>query len=137
MHQQTRQRNRNGAVIAEHCDYRAVYGLVVNYIQEGVEATVPSRIREVVAIVAENADGDSGLSLPRLAADLKLDKSSASRRARAAADLGYLKNLEDRKGRPARYVLGDALPEYISVLPSPDEVTAIALLQGKQRGDAR
>ena len=41
---------------------------------------------------------------------LKLDKSAISRRVAAALDGGFLKNLEDRKGRPARLVLGDPLP---------------------------
>jgi hypothetical protein len=37
-------------------------------------------------------------------------------------DDGYLKNLEDRKGRPARLVLGDDLPEDQPILPDPEEL---------------
>jgi hypothetical protein len=36
---------------------------------------------------------------------------------RVAINLGYLKNLEDRKGRPARLVVGENMPEDAEVLP--------------------
>ena len=44
----------------------------------------------------------------KLAKELKLDKSSAWRRVRAAIDRSYVKNLEERKGRPAQLVPGDS-----------------------------
>jgi len=37
-------------------------------------------------------------------------------------DRGYIKNLEDRKGRPARLVPGDALPEDVEILPRPERL---------------
>ena len=49
---------------------------------------------------------------------LGLDKSAAARRIATAVQLGYLRNLEDRKGRPARLILGEPLPESVSILPS-------------------
>jgi hypothetical protein len=33
-----------------------------------------------------------------------------------------LRNLEDRKGKPARLVLGDPLPEEIELLPKPERL---------------
>jgi hypothetical protein len=45
-----------------------------------------------------------------------------SRRINAAIDRGYLKNLEEKRGQPARICLGDALPEDADVLPSPDRL---------------
>ena len=33
---------------------------------------------------------------------------------------GYIRNLEDRKGRPARLVVGEALPDDVELLPQPD-----------------
>jgi len=50
---------------------------------------------------------------------LKLDKSVVSRRVAAALDAGLLRNLEERKGRPAKLVLGDPLPDEIELLPTP------------------
>lgn len=54
---------------------------------------------------------DNAVSVAQLAAKLNLDKSAASRRVRVAEGLGYVINLEDRKGKPARLVLGDDLPD--------------------------
>ena len=61
---------------------------------------------------------------------LNLDKSAISRRVAGAVDGGYLENLEDRKGRPARLVLGDALPANREVLPAPDRLIGDDRLRG-------
>jgi len=48
-----------------------------------------------------------------------------------AADRGYLVNLETPRGRPARIVLGDPMPEMVKLLPEPAELAAessVALL---------
>lgn len=63
-----------------------------------------------------NASSD-GVSTTTLGQKLNLDKSSTSRRAKEALARGYLKNLEDKRGRAARLVLGDPLPDEIAVLP--------------------
>jgi hypothetical protein len=57
-----------------------------------------------------------------LAAKLALDKSVTSRRLRDATDRGYLVNLETRRGRPARIVLGDPMPGMVKLLPEPSEL---------------
>ena len=57
-----------------------------------------------------------------MADELHIDKAAASRRVRDAIGRGYLKNLEDRRGRPARLVLGEAMPEGAEVLPAPEEL---------------
>jgi hypothetical protein len=62
-------------------------------------------------------------SVTQLAAELSIDKSSASRRVADATSSGYLVNLEDRRGHLGRLVLGDPLPEDVVVLP---EVEALA-----------
>jgi hypothetical protein len=76
-------------------------------------------MRETVAAVAELIGMREGgeTTVATIAQALKLDKASALRRARVAIDHGYLRNLEDRKGRPARLVLGDPLPEDQAILP--------------------
>ena len=65
-----------------------------------------------------------------LARTLKLDKSSISRRVGAALDGGFLKNLEDRKGRPARLVLGDPMSGDLEVLPFAERLARDHLLHG-------
>lgn len=39
-----------------------------------------------------------------------------------ATEQGYLKNLEDRRGKPARLVPGDPLPEDLRILPATEEL---------------
>jgi hypothetical protein len=41
---------------------------------------------------------------------------------RSAIDRGYLENQEDRKGRPAKLVVADALPDDIEILPAPERL---------------
>lgn len=77
-----------------------------------------TRRRGVRALIAT---GRSAVALRKIADALRLDKSAASRRIASAVQAGYLWNLEDRKGRPARVCLGEAMPEELPVLP-PAEV---------------
>jgi hypothetical protein len=51
---------------------------------------------------------------------LGIDRSSVSRRVRVAIEQGYLRNLEDREGKPAKLVLGDPLPDDLEILPLPE-----------------
>ena len=66
-----------------------------------------------------------------LRARLKLDKSVISRRVADALDRGYLRNLEDRKGRPARLVMGDPLPDEVDVLPQPERLHGCTVVQAE------
>jgi hypothetical protein len=65
-----------------------------------------------------------GVSITQLAAWLSIDKSSASRRVDSAIGNGYLLNLEDRRGYPARLILGDPLPDDVVVLPESEALAA-------------
>jgi hypothetical protein len=119
LHQATRERSADGAVVATLEDYSAVREIVADLVSQGVGATVSKTLRETVDAVARlegNASSD-GVSTTTLGQKLNLDKSSTSRRAKEALARGYLKNLEDKRGRPARLVLGDPLPDEIAVLP--------------------
>ena len=60
--------------------------------------------------------------LRAIAEKLQLDKSNVSRRLRMAADGGYLRNLEDKRGKPGRWVIGDPLPESVDLLPDPAQL---------------
>ncbi len=119
LHRASREQDADGRIVAIVADYAAVRELVHDLIADGVGQTVPATIRETVRIIAE-IGAEAGASIGHIAKALKLDKSVASRRARAAQDRGYLQNLEDRKGRPARYVLGEPMPEDVSILPMPE-----------------
>jgi hypothetical protein len=124
LHQATRMRTPEGAVMATFEDYSAVRELVANLISQGVDATVPKPIRETVIAVSElQSETIGGVSVANLAKKLQLDKSSASRRVSSATAMGYLKNLEDKRGRPARLLTGDPLPNDIDVLPTVETLT--------------
>jgi len=131
LHQANRDTDAQGRIIATLDDYAAVRELVADLVAEGVGATVPATIRETVTTVAEITQGrDEPASLAEVAKRLKLDRSAASRRVRAAVELGYLVNLEDRRGKPARLVIGEPLPEETDILPT------VAVLQGVDLGVA-
>jgi hypothetical protein len=117
LHQASRERDAAGRVLAALADYAVVRELVVDLVSEGVEATVPPTVRETVQAVSARA-GEEGVSITVLARDLNLDKASASRRWHNARARGYLKNLETGRGKPARIVLADPLPDNLEVLPT-------------------
>ena len=119
LHQATRERDGE-RIVATFGDYAAVRALVADLISEGIEATVPKTVRETVGAVErllEDTD-DESITTVAVARELELDKSAALRRVRSAIDRGHLKNLEDRRGRPARLVLDEPLPEDLEILPT-------------------
>lgn len=120
LHQATRHRDKRRRLVATiEEDYASVHGLLADMISDGVGATVPPAIREAVEKVAQLSSTHSGgVSITALAAGLKIDKSSASRRQRAAVEAGYLRNEEIRKGKPAKLLINDPLPNEVEVLPS-------------------
>jgi hypothetical protein len=119
LQQASRQRDAEGHIIATLEDYAAIRDLVAELISEGVEATVPATVRETVEKLALlYSDESEPVTIVKLAGELKLDKSAAWRRVRTAMDRGYIKNLEDRKGRPAQLVPGEPLPDDLDVLPT-------------------
>lgn len=125
LNQACRDRDDQGRIVATLQDYAVVRELVGDLVGEGVEATVPATTRETVEAVSRLLKGGaSEVTITALADTLKLDRSATSRRVAVAVCRGYLKNLEDKKRRPARVVLGDPLPEEADVLPSPSVLHA-------------
>lgn len=124
LQQARRERDDAGRIIATIGDYAVVRALVMDLVSEGVEARVSATIRETVAAVAAlTASDDATASITQIAKELKLDKGAASRRVAAARDAGYLVNLEDKKGKPARLVIGADLPDDLDILPDPGRLS--------------
>jgi len=122
-HQLNRDRDEHGRIVATLDDYTAVYEVVVDAVSEGIGKTVSATVRETVAAVATLVLAHpDGVALGALAKELKVDKATASRRARAARYGGYLENLEDRRGHPARYKVGESLPDPAKALPEPSKL---------------
>jgi hypothetical protein len=118
LHQVTRERDAGGHIVATPEDYSAVRSIVGDIVAEGIEATVSGALRETVeAVSLLVGDGTTEVPLGRLAKALNLDKSVVSRRVTDAIQRGYLKNLEEKRGRPARLMLAEALPDKVDVLP--------------------
>lgn len=125
VHRMSRERDDLGRIVATLDDYAAVRSLVVDLVAEGVGASVSGTIRETVgALRAAIEAGERELSVTALAKRIPLDRSSTQRRVGAAVEHGYLRNLEIRPRRAARLVLGEPLPDELTVLPSPESVRA-------------
>ena len=110
LHQASRERNAAGKVVATLDDYAIVRDLVADVVSEGIEATVPETVRELVGAVkalaaAEGDEHKPSVSIAKLAEHLKLDKSAVKRRWQAARARGYLVNLETRSRQSARIAL--------------------------------
>lgn len=126
LHQMTRERDEKRRIVATIEDYGVVRELIIDSISAGLEATVAPIVRQTVETVSTLANAE-GVTATAVARVLKIDKSNASRRLRVAGERGYIVNLEDRRGKPARWVTGDTFPEDIEVLPRTNELTGCAV----------
>jgi hypothetical protein len=124
LHQASRDRDDRGRIVATLEDYAIVRELAADLVAQGIDATVSATVRATVEKVAKLVDDEGGdpVSLGPIAAALKLDKSAASRRVSTAIAKGFVRNLEDRKGKPGRYVLGDAMPGDVVILPTLEQM---------------
>lgn len=133
LHQASRERTNTGAIVATIDDYIAVRELVADIVAEGLEASVPETVRETVEAVREllahkgegDTPGDSRAQLHtpsttvlEVARHLRIDRSAAQRRLKESEDRGFLKNLEEKRGKPGRFVLGEPLPVDRVILPA-------------------
>jgi hypothetical protein len=130
LHQANRKRDADGRILAAIEDYAAVRELVADLVAEAAERTVPDTTRETVGAVADLVAGRDSTTITAVAERLKLDKSAAWRRTRVAMERGYVRNLEEKRGRPARLVLGDALPEELVVLPEAERLQGCSPVSG-------
>ncbi|MDI9600034.1 MAG: hypothetical protein QM323_11165, partial [Acidobacteriota bacterium] len=121
LHRASRETDADGRIVAIVADYAAARELIADLVADQVGATVSPSVSEAVQAVGRlHAEREKPVTLRDLAAALDLDKSPAARRARQAIQRGYLVNLEERRGKPARYVPGEPLPADLEVLPRPE-----------------
>jgi hypothetical protein len=120
LHRATRERDDGGRTIAAIEDYAVVRELVADLISEGVGRTVSPETRETVQAVDQLApEHADGVRQTTLADKLKLDRGTVSRRVRKALDGGFLRNLEQHRGKPHRLLADDPLPDEQVILPEP------------------
>src|SRR5262245_50521916 len=116
LHQVTREHEAHGRIVATEADYLAVRELVADLVAAGVGATVPATIRETVKVIAETDTGE-GVTVKATSERLKLDRSATQRRIQTARERGYLVNTEEKRGKPARYAIGEPMPDELELLP--------------------
>jgi len=118
LHQKTRKRQVDGAIIATLADYKAVRALVKDIVAQGIDAGVSKGVRRVVEAVTKLSKNCPHVSTAALVVELNLHKTNVGRHTKAAIEGGYLRNLQDAKAKTAQYVLGDPMPLDTNVLPS-------------------
>jgi hypothetical protein len=123
LHRATRERDAEGAIVATLADYAVVRDLIAELISDGHAMTVKPQVRETVEAVRVLTASGGGTSVRAVAARLELDESSTSRRCSEAARSGFIVNQEIR-GKKARYVIADPMPEDATVLPTRAELEA-------------
>lgn len=127
MHQLNRATDAQGRIVATLDDYKAVRSLVCDLVAEGIGATVPESVRQTVETVAALLDlpkdeAVSGVTVAAVAGALSLERSAATRRLHTARDRGFLVNVEEKRGKAARYRLGEPMPGDVLVLPPAEDV---------------
>jgi hypothetical protein len=131
LHRATREVDEQGRILATLDDYDIVRELVADILAEQVEQIVPETIRQTIAAVSaalvkkktEDGSFETIAATPKeIEIELGLDKSTTSRRIKAAIEDGYLEDIA-RGGRP-RIKLGAPLPSNTSFLPTREEVEA-------------
>lgn len=140
LHQFNRELDRTGQVVATIEDYDAVRRVIADVVSEGVEALVPPLVRETVeavealggVVVAQEQPGD-GVTAMQVARHLEIEKMGGGRRLRRASDGGYVRNLETRRFRPGRWVVGEPLPGERDVLPKTEKLLS-AVSEGIDEG---
>jgi Toprim domain len=135
-HRQTDEEGRIKATIRE--DYAAVRKLMAELMNTQAELKTRKQINETVAAVkaveerrseddpysarVREQAGAGGVTVREVADHLRADRSGVFRRLLAAVHLGYLTNLETRKGYPGRYRTTAGEVEAIELLPTVREL---------------
>ena len=73
--------------------------LIVSFLTFLLLNLLPGGTTQIAVTVCPGCTNEE---IAQVKSDLQLDKSTVSRRVRKARDGGYLRNLEERRGRPAR-----------------------------------
>lgn len=116
LHQLDREIDEHGRIVAVPDDYLAVRELVADLMSDAVGTTVKASVRQTVEAVRQLAT-PGGVTVRQLADHLQLERSAAQYRVQAARNAGFILNLEDRRGAPARYAPDNPMPAEVALLP--------------------
>jgi hypothetical protein len=136
LHQESRERDERGRIVATIDDYAAVHDLVHHVFAETGEQAIAPDVRETVEAIQQMgppamADGN-GVTIRQITTKLAgsgipLDRSSVHRRVSSALELGFLVDkTAGGRGKAKQIVLGD-WPGYTdgAVLPTPAELEEV------------
>jgi phage/plasmid primase-like uncharacterized protein len=127
LHREHRKRSTKGSIIATiDEDYAAIEPLMADLMATAEEMKVRGAVLDVVdklkQMVTENPafahEPDAGITVRQITRRLRLDRSSTYRRLSQALEMGLVKNMEGRRGRPARYLPTNERPRTAQLLPS-------------------
>ena len=126
LHRAQRGTDNKGRIVATLEDYAVVRELVADLVSEGVGGTVRETVKETVRTVAKLTKPEEveTVGIKKVADRLKLDRTTAQRRVKAAAEEGYLVNEEDQRGKAARWCIGEPMPADVVVLPTREALEA-------------
>jgi hypothetical protein len=121
LHQQQREQDSHGRIIASEADYRAVFALAEPVFGAAASDGVTPAIRETVAMVDTLTMGKDGatISAHALASALNIERSALAHRLKRAFRVGLVVNEEPVRGKPYKLRVGDPLPDVAS-LPKPE-----------------
>jgi hypothetical protein len=138
LHQESRERDSRGRIVATFEDYASVHGLVHRTFAEASEQTVPAEVRETVEAVqhfdesVRPEEGGKGITLKNIAnrfevTGTRLDRTTILRRVNHAISLGFLADeAGGGKGKPKQIVLAEPLGHRdAAVLPTPAELEEV------------
>jgi hypothetical protein len=127
LHQRQRSRDEGGHIVATVPDYAIAVAAIGHAFERASNDAVTERQREAVEavrIICQGA-GQQSASVRAVADRMDLHPSNAGRHLRAAAEKGFIVNLNaGEKGKAAAYVPGAPLPEQRSFLPESGELAA-------------
>jgi hypothetical protein len=125
LHQETRDRDERGRVVATITDYAAVRGLLDELIAEAVDAKVSKATRETVEVVRDLLDENAyaeHVSVKKITDRLGVGRSAAYDRVKRALAAGYLVNLSKENERGLKIAVGAELPAAGAFLPAPHDL---------------
>jgi hypothetical protein len=132
-----RHKDQRGRLVATIDDYRTVYDLVKSHYAAAVSGASEA-VRQVVAAVAKLRDSSitDPVTVSLVARNLKICKSSASRRINTALDNGWLIDKSEKtKGKSYNLHVGEALPDDETGLPDPSLLTECSTVPPDSQGD--
>lgn len=127
LHQATREHDDRGRIIATIEDYAAVRELVADLVSEGAGEAVSATVRKTVEAVkgAVLMSGGKAVTNAAVGKRLEVGQSTTWKRLKTALDLGYVKNLEEKRNQPNLYVVGEPMPDDITILPTADDLHSL------------